>query len=265
MSAAKSLKKTFHYLKEKSTGNKAVFHHVPKCGGTSLVTAVRWKYLMSHRHIVGDASVKATMATHPDLEKDIFSLNQEVRLFRRQFLNYLLETENTWVSGHMTFCNVAYENYHDKYKFITVLRDPVERYISEYIHRAHKQGDTYYNTQLKLDEYLESDIGQIQSQAICEYFASSTKKANEINGDDYQAAKSNLAKFDLIGFTDEMATFNTSFNEMLNININVGHKNKSVKSKSETGNIITAEHRQKITKMCQQEIELYDYAKSLSK
>ena len=219
---------------------------------------------MSHRHIVGDASVLATMATNKSLTDDIFSLNQEVRLFRRQLLNYLLETETTWVSGHMTFCEVAYENYHNQYKFITVLRDPVERYISEYIHRAHKQGDTYFNTQMSLDEYLESDIGQIQSQAICEYFASSSKKANEINGVEYEAAKKNLAKFDLIGFVDDMPAFNQKFNKMLGININVGHKNKSVKSKSETGSIITSEHRQKIEKMCCQEVELYNFAKSLS-
>lgn len=263
MSTNQYLKSTFDFLKKRTTGNNAVFHHVPKCGGTSLVTAVRTRYLLSHRHIVGDASVQAALAVKPDIEKDIYELNKEVRLFRRQYLNYLLETGVTWVSGHMTFCAAAHERYHANYKFITVLRNPVDRYISEYIHRAHKHGDTYYNTSLSLDEYLESDIGQIQSQAICEYFSSSNKSAKDTHDTDYENAKNNLAKFDVIGFVDEMDKFNRQLNAALDINVNVGHQNKSVKSSRETTQIVSDEHRKKIEKICEREVELFQFAKSL--
>lgn len=249
-------------IKNWTLGEKVVFHHVPKCGGTSLNRALRLRYMASQRPIMANSSAKALSLFYPGIEDDPFEFHRKVHLFRKQLLHYYLSADISYITGHVGFCASAFNAYSASYRFVSVLRHPVDRFISDYLDLS-VRGASYYRTDLSIEEYLETEEAEIRANTLCLYFSSSDKSVNRYDSEDLKLAQANIEKLDLVGFVDDMPRFNRELNSLLGIRIKVGHENKSLAGSSDKRDSFSQNVISKINRLCERDVELYEKARSL--
>lgn len=245
---------------------KIVFHHIPKCGGTAIRLAIRNRYLklrlLPLRGLVGiDAVASALSATDrteniPDNAWDDFKIMQ----FREKLLLYFLNIPSTrYISGHMTVSNYALQKFSGKYAFITVLRDPVRRWESEYFYNKYKLSN-HRKINVNILEYMNSESGRSQGYEYVKFLGGARSCGDYTSRNAINRAKENLDKLDLVGFLeyqeDLISRFKERFGVVLRIprNINVNPAPNIKKT------IVTPEIKERIELMCQPDREIYQYA-----
>ena len=243
-------------------GNRVVFHHVPKCAGTSISRALRVRYALSQASIAAPATADVVNRQYGATDFSDLEHYNRIRRFRVELLHYLMWKDTYFIGGHVPFNQVAYEHLGKGYRFITVLRDPVERFISEYFYNRGRAHQARIDTDLA--EYLESPLAQRNALKFCEYFAGHRDLDLSDPETLKEAAKANLHAFDVIGFTDTMDVFAQQVRQALNIRITFGEENKSTRSKAEVTREVTPALRERIEALCQHDREIYDFARSLT-
>ena len=243
------------------------FMHVPKCGGTSVKLAVLRTCPIQRR--VGWLDVGASrraLSLLADQPIDEFRYHEDgpnaaqIFAFRRALLAYFLERGNVLVTGHFLFDEPIFAHFRDRYRFITTMREPVERMISHYTEELRNR----YLTE-SFDAYLETNVAWRHATAQLRYFAG----LPHVDRDDVAlalaAAKSNLRAFDLIGFIGDMGRFGAGFREIFGRRLEVPHflptrhYHAAVLPKPR----VDQSTRRRLEAMCAADIELYDYARRM--
>lgn len=209
-----------------------VFHHVPKCGGTSVGRAFRKRYLVSQTTVSPENSFRAYEAfTQCD---DRERLLVDVLDLREQMLLYHLFSDVRCVSAHVRFSEVAYARFGDRYKFVTVLREPVGRFVSHF-NWSHGRRGAHAEITAEFDEFLESDRAKRMGAIYCEYFSGLPKDADLLSEVAIGRARENLARFDVVGRLNDLGTFSKAVRDNLGFRIHIGHENKDPKSGTGVG------------------------------
>jgi hypothetical protein len=67
------------------------------------------------------------------------------------------------ITAHIPFSETAYNEFHDRYAFVSILRNPVDRWLSEYTFNKFKEsGRGKHTAQCDINTYLDSDYGKAQ-------------------------------------------------------------------------------------------------------
>jgi hypothetical protein len=98
------------------SGPRVVFHHVPKCGGTSIAQALRLRYAVSFAGFPTPPIYRAVMATEP--AADEASRARLVDEFQERLLLYYLYSDSRCVAGHVRFSRIAYHLFSKTCKFV---------------------------------------------------------------------------------------------------------------------------------------------------
>lgn len=257
MSLHQTMKNIYRYVARNISGNYLVFHHVPRCGGTSLSRAIRVKYILSQFSLDAPASY-ATIEGQFKGKSDTDELYRSLYAFREELLLYALNSYYRSISGHIRFSERAYKQFCQLYKFITVIREPVSRFISDYYKNFGK--DTYSGTRMPILDYVNTVEGKTQATIYCNYFSGLPPGSDFSTNLSLNKAKENIAKFDSVGFLDDMPRFAQDISELLGVKIRIGHENKSKKPK-EKGTSVNSEVREVIEKICANDIKFYNYAR----
>lgn len=175
---------------------KIIYHHIPKCGGTSVVTSLALTYypfrLLRHSRTGFEGTLNAKAASTAAAENNIDPLD-----FRRSLLQYYVEKDRTpLISGHYPYNHQLSEAQKKEWNFITLLRDPVERWYSEYYWNRYKDHD-YKKTGMSFEEYLNSDEGQFNACTFLHYFSDLKNKTSN-------SAIETLKNMDVVGFLDNL-------------------------------------------------------------
>ncbi len=247
-----------------------VFFHFFKCGGTSIGKAIKSCYLnlelSNNRHIFhlnGGAAKNAAqkiielsdfpwVQTNNDYNNDYIE-----RKFEEYLLLYYMSQEHIkYIAGHFQFSDIAYQYFSEKYAFVTVLRDPVERFISAYFYKRYKTGklDRDFKEYLKSENCLNGGFLYVKSLCGLDCIEDYTS-ARAI-----AIAKENLHKFRIVGFLEYQEEFLNQFEEQFGRRLKIKVLNKSPKSEAYRKSIITQEIKEEIKELCKPDLEIYQYA-----
>ncbi len=241
---------------------KIAFLHVPKCGGQSLNAAIKRHFPLKNMHINSIASLDAAAMSY-NLDYPVVDKYEDVLKFREHLLLYFMNNHKdvSYIRGHFHFSEKAYQSFHQKYYFITLLRHPVKRWISNYFfHRYKKEDSDYVKIEEDLPEFLRTKRAQQDGQRLVQMIGGFDVSGNYASQQAIEHAKENLHKFEVIGVLEYLDDFLTQFQKRFGARLRFPKKNVNPKSKSFIQAVITQEIEREIARICQPDLEVYRYA-----
>lgn len=244
------------------------FLHIHKCGGSSINQAIKSCYLTwditKDRRLVHLDSHAAFNAAQKCIDQTNFPSEQtdtyHLLRFRENLLLYYMDQKDiNYIAGHFSFSATAYEYFFKKYAFITVLRDPVARWISFYFYNRNKQRGPF-KIDTELEAFIESERGQRQGYEYVKFLGGADQAGDYTSAQAINRAKENLHKFSIVGCLEYQGDFVKQFEERFGRKFKIGVSNQSPKSEPERKSIISEGIKEKVREVCKPDIEIYQYA-----
>lgn len=224
-----------------------VFHHVPKCGGTSVGRALRKRYLLSQATVAPESSFRAFAAFSGRTDREQMLI--DVLDLREQMLLYLLYENVRCVSAHVRFSRAAHAMFGDRYAFATVLREPVSRFISHYFW-SHAKRDAHGRIDEEFAAFLGTPRAARLGAVYVQYFSGLPKEADLTSPAAIAEATANLEKFDVVGTLDNLGSFRRALKKRLGVNLHFGRENRMRQSVGHKNEIVTANLRRRVERLC---------------
>lgn len=241
--------------------HRSIFFHQPKCGGTSISEAMYATVPIKDRVGVIDADstrkaaalwhagVNDVMPCHDDFENaaKVFELREKMLL---QHLAW-----DTWlVHGHVLYSELADQVFGDLYRFVTIMRSPVERTLSNYRMSA-RQGTVPSD----FDAYLDSYAARAHAMTSLRYLSGrAVIDQNDVSAL-MQVAQERLKKFTVIGFLDDLQKFQTDYREAFDVSLHIGSYNIGAGPNVD----LNSAQKRRLDDLCGPDIELYDAARRI--
>lgn len=243
------------------------FLHIPKCGGMSIRDAVsscyrtldirKDLYLVSIDSVASSNVAKMIHQTnYPYDTNDDYPL---LKIRENVLLYFIAQKRTKYICGHFTFSEIAYREFHGKHAFITVLRDPVKRWISSYFFNRHKDSD-HRKIEQDITMHLRSPFGQSQGYEYVKFLGGANKAGDYTSRQAIDRAKRNLHKFDVVGFIEYQEDFLNRFENRFGVRLKLEQRNRNPASESYRKSIVTEEIEEKIKAISGPDREVYQYA-----
>lgn len=237
---------------------RIVFTHVPKCAGTAVSDSL-CKSIYPNS-IFSTSLIDSIKQENSSLIKELLQTDlmrtREILLCEKLISDYKL-----FITGHCYANPQVVENFIDKWNFITVLRDPVERYVSEYVYNRYKKHE-WLKIDMDIREYIESDVGIYNAYTLTRYFSgySATQAYESDIRTVVTAAINNLSNFKSVGFLDQLSTWESGLNKSFNCRIKTRKTNKTPKKQAYENIMNDKSLIEQINSLCKYDIELYNRA-----
>ena len=196
-----------------------VFFHVMNCGGTSVrrglaLGVARERTGAGVFELDGQAAIEAVGGNDKQ--------NWE---FRDSLLSYVLDTMSpTIVLGHFRFCD-RHARHLDDAHFVTVLRAPVDRYLSLYKYRRYKEG-VHVPVAGSFADVVETRRFRSEGHAIVGAFCGRAD-LDPHSDEAIDAAVRNLGRFAAIGFIDRLDDFAADVSVLVGRKVTIPRMNAS--------------------------------------
>jgi hypothetical protein len=200
--------------------HKIFFFHIAKCGGTSIANAI----------------IKGYKPWRPRNTSSVVILNEEAARFaerntigthtyplvRRDLLNYMMSLPNIrCISGHFQYSNSAHDAYPD-WHFVTVLRDPVARWLSHYRYNALMK-----KIALPIEEFIETRQARSFGRAFVDEVTDDLDKEDIDIGELVEIALGRYKRFSLVGRLDDLPDLVHRFEEKFHHKLDIKHLNRT--------------------------------------
>jgi hypothetical protein len=239
---------------------KVFFLHVPKCGGTSVhgaISATCWRPASTTHLLAAPASGRAAEV-----------VDEGLMAFRERVLIYLFEQPRmTYVGGHFTLGEDMFARYGHTWNFITVLRHPVDKWLSQYYYNRYRGSNRqHFAVDDDLETYLDSDEGRALGSDYVAKFAGRefVEAGADLRSDEaIERAISNLEQFSLVGFLDQMDRFAEQFELQFGASLAVGHTNRSPAAKKKKRARSSPTVRERVRELCAPDLRVYEAARKM--
>lgn len=238
---------------------KLVFLHIPKTGGSSIAKAIGKHYRRSRFHVKAAPSwAAASRAHHPDGAM----FEDYLQALRSSLLLYSAELGTRYLTGHVWYTDGIRALRKDGYAVVTCLRDPVDRFISNYLYDRFKSV-FHKKTDLDIEEYLESEEARRQAGIYLRYLNGIRDDGDHDSDQALSAARESLGQVDILGFLDDLGAFSARLESLLGRSLRIRHERSSPASARQAKELKSStELRRQIADLCARDIELYSWARS---
>ncbi|WP_099237330.1 sulfotransferase family 2 domain-containing protein [Synechococcus sp. BDU 130192] len=267
LSASEKINK---YLEKRFSYQKTVFLHIPKCGGTSISSAISRAICANHNGYVDPIMTRylaqKLSKNHTTTAEIELLFNMRRALFFERF-----EKQEPYIYGHFPVIKQCLLD-QGNYMFMTILREPVERFISQFKYYLatrvlnKKKSVTHDEIKVLWDDYFYSDLAQFHANILVSYL--DDKSPDGIGtSDSLERAVTNLKYFKIIGTLDRLDLFAQKFNNKTNRALDIEVvKNKTADKMLQEQNFLinsffTEQRNQEIRQLCRQDISFYCLAK----
>jgi len=240
-----------------------VYMHIPKCGGTSLSEGLYALIPLDEKiGILDSPSIRQAMGIYYGADGNTAPMHDEgentgrISAFREQLLLTFLSHGCSLVHGHFLFSEKAFRHFGERYRFATMMRDPIERTVSNY-RMALRSG----NVSGSLSDFLSLPMGRRMALHNLRYLSGEPDPREEDVPALMRTAEQNLARFSVIGFIDDPESFLTKFEHVFGRRPTIGHRNRAGNETVE----LTAEERRAMERLCGPDIALYETARTLAR
>jgi hypothetical protein len=237
---------------------KIFFLHLYKCGGSSISQAIKtcyydWRSLVK-RNIFHLDRGAARKAARTSLTRN--SLISYERLQEYLLMYYMNQEHISYIAGHFNFSELAHQYFSDKYSFITVLRNPVKRFISAYFYMRYKQN----SVNMELKDYLKTPEALKCGSLYIKHLGDLNQREDYTSEAAINQTKENLHKFSIVGCLEYEEDFLNRFEDRFGKRLKIREFNRGPKSETDRNSIISKEIEEEIKTICRPDIEIYQYA-----
>jgi hypothetical protein len=233
------------------------FMRIPKCATTS----VHYELARAYRSVrsAGDHGIRLVHHGACDRAADIQG-EPTWEMRRRALTYYLAHPDSRYVYGHYEVSGDILDAFHDEWSFVTLMRHPVDRWISHYLYNKYLPRDRY-DIDVSMEEFVETERGRGIGQMYTAYLTGTghlgpdTRDTDEIR----REARENLEKFEVVGLVEQMDRFTDRLGDRFDIEVDPRRRNKS--PAPEGASEVSDDLRDKIREVCQMDVELYEYAR----
>lgn len=238
-------------LKDPSGKVPKVFYcHVPKCAGSSISRAIRQQLFAGFKGATFSIDLRGSYKSSQVSSMDMMGV-------REILLAYNLSiAQNYFGSGHVHCRPNLVESYMNEWDFVTILRNPIDRWISEYVYSTYKDSDWYKNT-LHIDDYLESERGKVTGIEFIRYFSSMPNNYVGNVEEFVDEAVANLERFSVIGTVENLERWRESFKTCFHKDLSIPRVNTSPNSGVADKIRSNDSVMKKIEELCKPDLHVY--------
>ncbi len=257
-----------------ATGTAVAFIHVPKCGGMSVDRALRSALGVTGRDGWIDPRISRDSARGHLGEGVPEQAVPRMLVLRRYLLAHYLTEGRRVVSGHGPVSEWILDRFAGRTPFVTLLRHPVERWISYYTaSRLASEDPNIRPNRLsglplarELDETLRSPTGAYIASLGAIYLGGHVPYGDEDPLDAVEGAVASLRRFAVVGFSADWADFARQCRRHLGIAVRVPHLNATssygqTRLQASLSSLFTPEVRERITHLCRADLAIYKAAR----
>jgi hypothetical protein len=248
------LKQIFRVWQGDSIQEPIFFLHIPKCGGSS-VTRTLEESIGLRRWLTGKYHYLKAAPSRKAADDMGLSLMD----YRNHILSYHMNDEAMmYVGGHFGFSRRLYEQHSDRWRYVTILRNPVRKWFSQYFYNRYKEDD-HFSIEGGVEAFARSETGRHLGSDFVHKLTDGIPAEDCASDAAVERALHNIDKFDLVGVIEEIDAFTADFEDAFGFRLDVPHVNKSPVDKRRKKEAITDEIRARVESYCEPDLRIYNY------